>query len=197
MNRSSGSRRCAALPAARPVPPRPPRAHRPDPGASSRPCGARRRRSPRTPPRPGRRAGVPEEHALHPAGDGHPVTDHPATLSVRHVRVGDGMGGLPRARQEGYAMTTTLSGRTAVVTGGASGIGRACAVWLAQAGASVVVLDRDEAAAKEVAGQFDGRAVAVDLTDLAAVDRLGLDADILVNNAGIQHVAPVEQFPPE
>ena len=94
-------------------------------------------------------------------------------------------------------MTTTLSGRTAVVTGGASGIGRACAVWLAQAGASVVVLDRDEAAAKEVAGQFDGRAVAVDLTDLAAVDRLGLDADILVNNAGIQHVAPVEQFPPE
>ena len=90
-------------------------------------------------------------------------------------------------------MTTTLSGRTAVVTGGASGIGRACAVWLAQAGASVVVLDRDEAAAKEVAGQFD----AVDLTDLAAVDRLGLDADILVNNAGIQHVAPVEQFPPE
>ena len=94
-------------------------------------------------------------------------------------------------------MTTTLSGRTAVVTGGASGIGRACAVWLAQAGASVVVLDRDEAAAKEVAGQFDGRAVAVDLTDLAAVDQLGLDADILVNNAGIQHVAPVEQFPPE
>jgi len=94
-------------------------------------------------------------------------------------------------------MTTTLIGRTAVVTGGASGIGRACAVWLAQAGASVVVLDRDEAAAKEVAGQFDGRAVAVDLTDLAAVDRLGLDADILVNNAGIQHVAPVEQFPPE
>ena len=94
-------------------------------------------------------------------------------------------------------MTTTLSGRTAVVTGGASGIGRACAVWLAQAGASVVVLDRDEAAAKEVAGQFDGRAGAVDLTDLAAVDQLGLDADILVNNAGIQHVAPVEQFPPE
>jgi len=91
-------------------------------------------------------------------------------------------------------MTTTLSGRTAVVTGGASGIGRACAVWLAQAGASVVVLDRDEAAAKEVAGQFDGRAVAVDLTDLAAVDRLGLDADILVNNAGIQLRKPLVEL---
>jgi 3-hydroxybutyrate dehydrogenase len=94
-------------------------------------------------------------------------------------------------------MTTTLSGRTAVVTGGASGIGRACAVRLAEAGAAVVVLDRDEAAAKEVAGRIDGRALAVDLTDLAAVDRLDLDADILVNNAGVQHVAPIEEFPPD
>ena len=60
---------------------------------------------------------------------------------------------------------------------------------------------RRMATARGVAGWVrnlpDGRAVAVDLTDLAAVDRLGLDADILVNNAGIQHVAPVEQFPPE
>jgi 3-hydroxybutyrate dehydrogenase len=92
---------------------------------------------------------------------------------------------------------TTLSGRTAVVTGGASGIGRACAVRLAEAGATVVVLDREEAAAKEVAAQLGGRAVAVDLTDLAAVDRLDLDADILVNNAGVQHVAPIEEFPPD
>src|SRR6266700_2446041 len=92
---------------------------------------------------------------------------------------------------------TDLTGRTAVVTGGASGIGRACAVRLAEAGAAVVVLDREEAAAKEVAAQVDGRAIGVDLADLAAVDRLDLDADILVNNAGVQHVAPIEQFPPE
>src|SRR5437763_2137055 len=94
-------------------------------------------------------------------------------------------------------MAATLSGRTAVVTGGASGIGRACAVRLAEAGAAVVVLDRDEGAAKEVAGQVGGRAIAVDLGDLVAVDRLELDADILVNNAGFQHVAPIEQFPPD
>ncbi len=92
---------------------------------------------------------------------------------------------------------TDLTGRTAVVTGGASGIGRACAVRLAEAGAAVVVLDREEAAAKEVAAQVDGRAIGVDLADLAAVDRLDLDADILVNNAGVQHVAPIEEFPPE
>jgi 3-hydroxybutyrate dehydrogenase len=90
-----------------------------------------------------------------------------------------------------------LSGRTAAVTGGASGIGRACAERLAAAGAAVVVLDRDEAAAKEVAGAIGGRAVAVDLSDRDAVDALDLIADILVNNAGIQHVAPVEEFPPD
>jgi 3-hydroxybutyrate dehydrogenase len=90
-----------------------------------------------------------------------------------------------------------LSGRTAAVTGGASGIGRACAERLAAAGAAVVVIDRDEAAAKEVAGAIGGRAVAADLSDPDAVDALGLTADILVNNAGIQHVAPVEEFPPD
>jgi 3-hydroxybutyrate dehydrogenase len=90
-----------------------------------------------------------------------------------------------------------LSGRTAAVTGGASGIGRACAERLAAAGAAVVVLDRDEAAAKEIAGAIGGRAVAADLSDPDAVDALALTADILVNNAGIQHVAPVEEFPPD
>jgi 3-hydroxybutyrate dehydrogenase len=85
----------------------------------------------------------------------------------------------------------TLAGRTAVVTGGASGIGRACAVRLAELGASVVVLDRDVSA-------VDGaRAIRIDLTDLDAIDALDLDADIIVNNAGIQHVAPIEEFPPE
>ena len=90
-----------------------------------------------------------------------------------------------------------LAGRSAVVTGGASGIGRACARRLAAAGASVLVLDRDEAAAKEVADEIGGQALAVDLADLDAIDRLDLDTDVLVNNAGVQHVAPVEEFPPE
>jgi 3-hydroxybutyrate dehydrogenase len=90
-----------------------------------------------------------------------------------------------------------LAGRTAVVTGGASGIGRACAGRLAAAGAAVLVLDRDEVAAGKVAAEVGGRAVTVDLTDLDAIDRLDLDADILVNNAGVQHVAAIEDFPPE
>jgi 3-hydroxybutyrate dehydrogenase len=93
-----------------------------------------------------------------------------------------------------------LTGRTALVTGAGSGIGRACAVRLARSGAEIVVLDRDEAAVKEVAAQTGGRGVVVDLSDLDAIDRLDiadLTADILVNNAGIQHVAPVEEFPPE
>jgi 3-hydroxybutyrate dehydrogenase len=61
----------------------------------------------------------------------------------------------------------------------------------------VVVLDLDEPAAAEVAAGIGGRAIGIDLTDLDAVDALDLDADILVNNAGVQHVAPIEEFPPE
>jgi 3-hydroxybutyrate dehydrogenase len=95
------------------------------------------------------------------------------------------------------AMTQDLAGRRALVTGGASGIGRACAERLAAAGAAVVVLDRDAEAAKAVAEEVGGSAVAVDLSDLDAVDRLDLDVDVLVNNAGVQHVAPIHEFPPE
>jgi 3-hydroxybutyrate dehydrogenase len=83
------------------------------------------------------------------------------------------------------------------VTGGASGIGRACVVRLAAAGADVVVVDRDAEAAKQVAAEVGGTAVAADLTDAAAIDALDLDVDILVNNAGLQHVAPVHEFPVE
>jgi 3-hydroxybutyrate dehydrogenase len=88
-----------------------------------------------------------------------------------------------------------LQGRRAMVTGGASGIGRACAVRLAAAGATVVVVDRDAAAAESAAAEVGGTAVAVDLSDLDAVDRLDLAVDVLVNNAGLQHVAPVHEFP--
>jgi 3-hydroxybutyrate dehydrogenase len=93
------------------------------------------------------------------------------------------------------AATEHLAGKRALITGGASGIGRACAVRLAEAGASVVVVDRDGEAAEKVAAEVGGTAVAVDLSDLDAVDRLDLAVDVLVNNAGIQHVAPVHEFP--
>ena len=91
--------------------------------------------------------------------------------------------------------TQFLDGRRALITGGASGIGRACAVRLAEAGASVIVVDRDAEGAKTVAEAVGGQAVAVDLSDLDAVDALDLDVDVLVNNAGLQHVAPLHEFP--
>jgi 3-hydroxybutyrate dehydrogenase len=90
-----------------------------------------------------------------------------------------------------------LAGRRAVVTGAASGIGLACARRLAEAGAHVVVVDRDRESATTASSSFGGEALVVDLTDRDAVLDLDLRADILVNNAGIQHVSPVEEFPPE
>jgi 3-hydroxybutyrate dehydrogenase len=92
-------------------------------------------------------------------------------------------------------MTATLAGRRAMVTGGASGIGRACAERLSAEGAHVLVVDRDLEGARVVAEAVGGSAVGVDLADLDAVDALDLDVDVLVNNAGLQHVAPVHEFP--
>jgi len=82
-----------------------------------------------------------------------------------------------------------------MVTGGASGIGRACAERLAGDGAAVVVVDRDAEAARAVAEGVGGTAVVCDLSDLEAVDALDLDVDVLVNNAGLQHVAAIQDFP--
>jgi 3-hydroxybutyrate dehydrogenase len=93
------------------------------------------------------------------------------------------------------AAAGSLSGRRALITGGASGIGRACAERLAADGAAIVVVDRDAEAARAVAAQVGGTAVAVDLSDLTAVDALDLAVDVLVNNAGLQHEAPVHEFP--
>lgn len=90
-----------------------------------------------------------------------------------------------------------LSGRSALVTGAASGIGKACAERLAHAGASVVVLDINGDAARKVAEKIGGKPLQADLSDLDALDQMDLETDILINNAGLQHVAPVEEFPPE
>ncbi|GAB3928622.1 3-hydroxybutyrate dehydrogenase [Microlunatus endophyticus] len=89
-----------------------------------------------------------------------------------------------------------LAGRTALVTGGAAGIGAACARALADAGASVIIADRDGDGARRVADELGGRSWQVDLLDTAALESLQLDCDILINNAGIQTVAPIEQFEP-
>jgi len=92
---------------------------------------------------------------------------------------------------------TDLTGRRAVVTGGASGIGEACARAFAAAGAHVVIADLNGEAAARVANELGGEAWQVDLADTAALAELSLEADILVNNAGIQHVRPIEEFEPD
>jgi 3-hydroxybutyrate dehydrogenase len=93
-------------------------------------------------------------------------------------------------------MESSLNGRKALVTGGASGIGAASARALAARGAKVTIADVDDAAASALADELGGTAWAVDLLDVGALQSLTLDCDILVNNAGIQRISPIEDFDP-
>ncbi|MDW4572941.1 3-hydroxybutyrate dehydrogenase [Microbacterium sp. M3] len=90
-----------------------------------------------------------------------------------------------------------LAGKRALVTGGASGIGLACAHEFAARGAHVVIADLNADAAADAATAVGGEAWAVDLSDTGALEDLTLDVDILVNNAGIQRVAPIPDFDPD
>ena len=89
-------------------------------------------------------------------------------------------------------MPLPLDGRTALVTGAASGIGAAIARRLVADGAAVLAVDRDKAGIVALAGELPGvEPVVCDLSDLDAVDELPAEVDLLVDNAGIQHVAPL------
>jgi 3-hydroxybutyrate dehydrogenase len=99
----------------------------------------------------------------------------------------------------------TVRGRRALVTGAASGIGRAVAETLAEGGATVGICDLDADGAEAVAAEITGAfAVPADLADPAQC-RAAVDAvversggiDLLVNNAGLQKVAPLPEFPDE
>ena len=87
-----------------------------------------------------------------------------------------------------------LEGKSALVTGGASGIGAAICRGLAEAGARVTVCDINETAAQNLATELDGDALVLDLADTDSLEGLSLNVDILVNNAGIQHVSPIVDF---
>ncbi|WP_409234345.1 3-hydroxybutyrate dehydrogenase [Streptomyces sp. PA5.6] len=89
-----------------------------------------------------------------------------------------------------------FTGRSVLVTGGGSGIGRSCAEAFAAGGALVHVVDVDAESAKAVADAVGGVPHAVDLTDAAAIPALPTAVDILVNSAGTQYVAPIEEFDP-
>ncbi len=91
-----------------------------------------------------------------------------------------------------------LEGKAAIVTGGASGIGAACARTLAREGAQVLVTDLDDEAGQRLAEEIDGQYVRHDVTDEAgwpAVIRVVEDQfgrlDILVANAGIAVMGPI------
>lgn len=94
-----------------------------------------------------------------------------------------------------------MSNRVAIVTGGASGIGKAIAEAMAREGNQVVVSDINQQQGQEVAITIGGHFVATDLTQRAAcrhlvdetLERYGR-VDILVNNAGFQYINPIEDF---
>lgn len=102
-------------------------------------------------------------------------------------------------------LSRSIEGQVAVVTGAASGMGRATALLLADEGAAVAVLDRTPGGAAAVAEAIEGNggraaAVEVDLVDAdataaamaAARDALG-PVDLLVNNAGLSLPAPIDR----
>ena len=105
-------------------------------------------------------------------------------------------------------LSIDLRDRVSFVTGGARGIGRACAEALAQAGSAIAVVDLDgevaSATASAIAAQHGvtARAYACDVRDAgairASVDRAAQELgglDNLVNNAGVQFVSPIADFP--
>lgn len=93
---------------------------------------------------------------------------------------------------------TPLQGKRALVTGAASGIGRAVAEQLSRLGAHVVCSDIDSGTLAKSTAELNGASViAADLAVPEQVERLAREAgavDILVNNAGLQHVNPIESF---
>jgi 3-hydroxybutyrate dehydrogenase len=110
--------------------------------------------------------------------------------------------GTPVPTAAASPLSVDLGGRTALVTGAAGGIGRACTLRLAAAGAKVRAVDRDAEGLATLAAHSEGLAGAVepyllDLTDLDAAEAAASGTDILVNNAGLQLVRPIEDFPPE
>ena len=101
------------------------------------------------------------------------------------------------------SLSIDLSGKSALVTGAASGVGRAVAEDLGAHGACVLLADLNEAEGQPVASRIPNalfqHADISSRDDCQALVARASEAwgglDILVNNAGIQHIAPVAEFP--
>ncbi|MCQ9129934.1 3-oxoacyl-ACP reductase [Streptomyces hilarionis] len=113
--------------------------------------------------------------------------------------------GAPAGREPGAPADPALplAGRTALVTGGARGIGEAVARTLARDGARVVVLDVPQAQedARRVAGQLGGTALALDITAADAGERIAAELpdglDVLIHNAGVTRDRRLVNMPAE
>ncbi|MEK4027523.1 MULTISPECIES: 3-hydroxybutyrate dehydrogenase [Bacillaceae] len=106
-------------------------------------------------------------------------------------------------------MNKALAGKTAFITGSASGIGLEIARTFAEEGANIVISDLNAEKSKQVVSElkeqgFTGLAAPCDVTNeeayknsLRSAQQTFGKIDILVNNAGLQYVAPIEEFPTE
>lgn len=132
-----------------------------------------------------------------------PAADHaPGVAQAPGSAQASGVAQAPGAVAAPGSVLLDLTGRTALVTGAAGGIGRACALRLAAAGATVRAVDRAADGLAALAEAADGlpgpvEPQTLDLTDLDAAEQAAAGADILVNNAGLQLVRPIEEFPPD
>jgi 3-hydroxybutyrate dehydrogenase len=115
----------------------------------------------------------------------------------------------PKRESSEGGVIMSLQGKVGIVTGGASGIGKAIALALIEGGAHVVIADVNEQAGEKAVKDLGalGPTPFFQKTDVsrwedakrcidATVERFGR-IDILVNNAGFQHVAPIQDFPEE
>lgn len=109
------------------------------------------------------------------------------------------------AEKKGILPSMRLDGMTALVTGAGRGIGRGCAMALAEAGAEVICVSRTRSELDDLVSEIEGlgartRALTCDVSDPEAIEALfaGLDRlDVLVNNAGMSTVHPVTEIPVE
>ena len=88
----------------------------------------------------------------------------------------------------------SLQGKSVLVTGAGSGIGKACVEAFAESGAHVIAVDINLDSLSELKKSHKIDIVEADLTNPEKAFPNQLDIDILINNAGIQHISPIENF---